>query len=434
MSSPLNVAVVGGGIAGLVAALGFVQAQKQEGKNVTVSVYESAAKFGEIGAGPNAGRALKTLGLGSALQKSSGEDRDQPEKWFDFHVGESTHGKAGEYICTVGSHLVPGLNVGTNTNVHRADFLSNLVDLLPEGLAHFHHRCSSYTPHKDGITLHFATDPPTSAEADVVIASDGIKSNLRKHLFTRLGLDLELQTARYSEWIAWRGLIPRDAYEAAMGKGASAKQMLLGRGRHILTFPVRSGALINIVGFVRDPEHLKLGDKTGPWTEERPHSEMLEDYATFTPEILAMLKAIEKPSIWGIFALPPFDTITDERIVLIGDAAHGMTPHQGSGAGQAIEDALFVSKILSHDSVSSSDPTARAGAIKKALQVYADVRVKRGLEVARTSYEAGLLYEFQGANGEGSDVEKIKASLVTRLEWIWEYDEEKVLAEALARL
>lgn len=44
------------------------------------------------------------------------------------------------------------------------------------------------------------------------------------------------------------------------------------------------------VGFVQDPEHKKLGGHTGPWQEERPHSEMLEDFASFTPQLLEMLK------------------------------------------------------------------------------------------------------------------------------------------------
>ena len=97
------------------------------------------------------------------------------------------------------------------------------------------------------MTLNFATDPPTFAEADVIVSSDGIKSHLRGHLFSRLGLDLESQTARYSEWIAWRGMIPRATFHEAMGKTACVKMMHVGQGRHILHFPVRGGELVNIV-------------------------------------------------------------------------------------------------------------------------------------------------------------------------------------------
>ncbi|KAL8279801.1 hypothetical protein RQP46_007896 [Phenoliferia psychrophenolica] len=354
---PLRIAIVGGGIAGLSAALGFVAAQKA-GANISIKIYEGAPAFGEIGAGvslgPNAQRALKLMGAGEALDRAAGEDLDDPGSWFDFHIAEASHAKAGEFICT---------------------------------------------------------------------------SALRGHLFARLGLDLTTQIAKYSEWVAWRGLIPRKQFHEAMGPNARAKMMHCGTGRHILHFPVRSGELINIVAFVRDPEHLKLGHNTGPWTEERPHSEMLQDFASFTPECKALLQAIEKPSIWGIFALPPIHNIVDERCIIIGDAAFG-----GSGAGQAIEDALFISKFLSHDSVSSATPLERVSAINKALEAYALLRHPRGLDVQRTSKEAGLLYEFMGVNGEGSDMARLKEGLESRLVWIWEYDEEKVLQQELAKL
>jgi salicylate hydroxylase len=49
------------------------------------------------------------------------------------------------------------------------------------------------------------------------------------------------------------------------------------------------------------------------------------------------MQAIEKPSIWGIFDLPELPKIYDDRVILTGDAAHGTTAHQGSGAGQAVE-------------------------------------------------------------------------------------------------
>lgn len=142
--------------------------------------------------------------------------------------------------------------------VSSADFLNELIGLLPDGLATFNRRCTSYTPHESGITLNFASDPPTSAEADVIVCSDGIKSSLRRHLFSRLGLRLESQEAKYSEWVAWRGLIPRAKFEEAMGKNARAKMMHCGLGRHILHFPVRSGELINIVLLAVSSSSLKI--------------------------------------------------------------------------------------------------------------------------------------------------------------------------------
>lgn len=48
------------------------------------------------------------------------------------------------------------------------------------------------------------------------------------------------------------------------------------------------------------PERKKLGNHDAPWQEERPREEMLEDFAGFVPAVVEMIKAIPKPSIWGI--------------------------------------------------------------------------------------------------------------------------------------
>lgn len=62
-------------------------------------------------------------------------------------------------------------------------------------------------------------------EADVVIASDGVKSVLRRELYVKAGLDPQAQEARYSEWIAWRGMIPTESFRAEFGEEVNNKLM-----------------------------------------------------------------------------------------------------------------------------------------------------------------------------------------------------------------
>lgn len=74
----------------------------------------------------------------------------------------------------------------------------------------------------------------TTAETDLIVACDGVKSLLRKALYKKRGTDMKLQQEKYAEWIAWRGLIPADAFTKAMGKPPNAAHMWLGLDRHIL--------------------------------------------------------------------------------------------------------------------------------------------------------------------------------------------------------
>lgn len=81
-------------------------------------------------------------------------------------------------------------------------------------------------------TLRFADG--SSEETDLIVACDGVKSPLRKALYKKLNIDPAKQQEKYAEWVAWRGLIPKDVYEESFGRETKYPQMLLGLDRHIL--------------------------------------------------------------------------------------------------------------------------------------------------------------------------------------------------------
>ena len=219
-----NVVVVGGGIGGLFAANALIA------QGLTVSVYEQAPALGEVGAGvfltPNSVRHLQRVGLGPAV-----------EKW-GARVGTGSH-----YFRHDGAPIAPVQvtdSSGWNATfgMHRADFVDFLAAALPAGVVHTGHRATGFEQAGDVARVSFANG--ATAEADIVVAADGIHSELRPYVFPP-------SRPVFHGSVAYRGVV---AHERIRDWPTDRWLMWLGKGKHFLTFPVRAGKLINYVGFV----------------------------------------------------------------------------------------------------------------------------------------------------------------------------------------
>ena len=128
---------------------------------------------------------------------------------------------------------------------------------------------------------------------------------------------------------------------------ALVPQMYLGPDRHILTFPVKQSELINVVAFVTDRSRpnsqLPAGEE---WVKAVPRQEVLEVFDGWGPASQAILESIPEPTRWALHELPELPRYQRDRVLLVGDAAHAMVPHQGAGAGQALEDAHVLARLL----------------------------------------------------------------------------------------
>ena len=227
----MHVVIVGAGIGGLFAANALIA------HGLRVSVYEQASTLGEIGAGvfltPNSVRHLQRLGLEPAV-----------EKW-GARVGHESR-----YFRHDGAPIAPVQvtdSAGWNATfgMHRADLVAILAETLPGGAVHTGHRCIGFA--QDGNIARVSFANGASAEADAIIAADGIHSELRPHVFPP-------SNPVFSGSVAYRGLVPR---ARVPDWPVDRWQMWLGRGKHFLAFPVRAGELINYVGFVPADEEMK---------------------------------------------------------------------------------------------------------------------------------------------------------------------------------
>jgi len=208
---------------------------------------------------------------------------------------------------------------------------------------------------------------------------------------------------------------------------AIVPQMSLGPNRHILTFPVKQSELVNVVAFVteRSTPSPQLPEGA-PWVMEVSQQAMLDDFPGWGAASRAILGCIDRPTRWALHELPELPRYTNGRVMITGDAAHAMLPHQGAGAGQALEDAYVLAGLLTDERCDRDSAMA-------ALTAFESVRQARTCRVQATSHEAGEVYEYCG-RGTGGDETRLAADLEARFDWIWNHDPHDDVIAARERL
>src|SRR6195952_2074241 len=363
--SRLHVAIVGGGIGGLFAANALIA------QHIEVAVYEQAPAIGEIGAGvfltPNSVRHLQRVGLGAAV-----------EKWG------ALVGKDSRYFRHDGAPIAPVQvtdSAGWNATfgMHRADLVDIWANALPAGLVRTGHRAVGFE--QDGAKARVSFANGASAEAEVVIAADGIHSELRPFVYPS-------SQPTSSGSVAYRGLVP---HERIPDWPIDRWQMWLGKGRHFLVFPVRAGQLLNYVGFVPTDEAMRES-----WSAPGDPEILRREFAGWDPRIDEVLRNVQTTFRWAWYDRDPLPIWTNGRLSLLGDAAHPMLPHLGQGANQSIEDGMALATILG----GASHDTAPA-----ALLAYERLRRERVAAVQRGARENGRRYDSSYSHAGVRDAE-----------------------------
>ena len=348
-----KVAIVGGGISGLFAANALVAA------GLEVSVYEQAPELGEVGAGvymtPNSLRHLYRMGLGPAVEKWGG--RVGPKSQYFRHDGTP--------IAPVQVTDSSGWNAAFG--MHRADLVDFLAAALPPEIVHTGHQGKSFAQDSDKARVTFANG--AVVEADVVIAADGIHSEMRPFVFPP-------SKPVFSGSVAYRGLVE---HKLIASHPNDAWMMWLGPSKHFLTFPVRAGELINYVGFVPADQEMKES-----WSAPGDPDTLRQEFAGWDPRIEALLKQVQRTFRWALYDREPMPTWTKGRLSLLGDAAHPMLPHLGQGANQGIEDGVALATILSR---------ATAKTAPAALLAYERLRRERVADVQLGARKNGMRYD-----------------------------------------
>lgn len=387
---PLRVAIVGGGIGGVAAAVAMLR------RGIDVRLYEQAPALTEVGAGvaiqPNGVRMLRRLGLGDGLARFGA-------RWVDPQFRRPD----GSYAAAM---WPPELASRIEFyGMHRADLLGMLVERLPASIVHTGHRCIGFAQDDAEAVLTFANG--ARASADVVIAADGIHSTLQQFVVAP-------SPPRFSGSMAHRGVVPA----ASVAWPPGAMRNWLGAGKHFLVFPVRAGELVNYVGFVSTDERMKES-----WSAPGDPADLAREFAGWDPMVEAIIAQVKTTFRWGLYDREPLGTWTRGRLTLLGDAAHPMLPHAGQGANQAIEDGVALATVLAR---------ADRASAPRALLIYEALRREHTAGVQRKSRLNGARYEASSGDLRVRDRELDRQA--EERAWIWNHDAEAEAAKAAASL
>lgn len=277
----------------------------------------------------------------------------------------------GSWLARLPHNAVSGLRV-----VHRAELHQMLVSAIEPGTLRLGTTVSAIRQNGTIVEFFGAKGTGDSATFDIVVAADGINSLIRRSWPGDPGL-------RYSGYSSWRGVTSRPVdLQGAAGE-------TWGRGLRFGMAPLRDGRVY----------WFAVASMLAGETVMDEYAQVRELFGRWHAPIPTLLDATD-PSV--VFRLPirdlagPLPSFRRDRCVLLGDAAHAMTPDLGQGANQAMEDAATLSALL--------QPFARqsrpaADLVDSALAMYDRVRRARTQPIARRAHALGAMAHVRSRAG-----------------------------------
>jgi 5-methylphenazine-1-carboxylate 1-monooxygenase len=355
-----NIAVVGGGIAGL----GFALALKRHG--LSCNVYESVPEVKELGVGitllPHAMRELAALGVQDKLEAVAIENLESVffNRYGQFIYSEPRGRHAGYPLPELGIH---------RGKLHRILFEEALAQL---GAQHIHtgHRCVGLDQDESGATLHFV-DPAgaqrPSVRADIVIACDGINSAIRKQFYP----DEKMAFAGIN---TWRGVT---RHKPILTGKSYMRVGTIDTGKMVI-YPIVDNVdgdgmqLINWMAEIQGET-----DARNDWNQSgksSDFSDIFKDWRFPWLDVPALIANADQILEYPMVDKDPVPQWTFGRVTFMGDAAHPMYPRGSNGSAQGLIDGRTLAEQLTQ----MTDPLA-------ALQSYETLRLAPTAKIVETN-------------------------------------------------
>ncbi len=364
----LTVAIVGGGIGGLTAALAFAR------KGCRVCVYEQADALTEVGAGiqvsPNGAAVLEGLGLS------------------DHAAARGRVAEAVIPMAALTGKALARFDLTRGQRPYRFFRRPDLIGMLAEACA------------EAGVEVELGARIAAADDvgADLVVGADGVKSLVRGDV---TGTDRD---PMFTGQVAWRAVVPDQGDDPVA-------RIWMAPGKHVVTYPLRDGGL-NIVAVQERAEWAAEG-----WAHADDPGALQAVFSDCSRHLKDILQKIDKVHLWGLFRRPVASRLFRRNVVLVGDAAHPTLPFLAQGANLALEDGYVLAACLEEN----VDMQRGLAAYQRARHG----RVTRAINAANANarnYHLGGMRAAVAHTGLRMMGQVAPSAFLSRLSWLYDHD------------
>ena len=333
MGTPLNIAIVGGGIAGLALALGLHR------HGILARVYEAAPEITEIGVGitllPHGMREIASLGLANKLLAAGIENR---ESTFFNRFGQKLFSEArGKYAG------YPQPEIGIHRGRLHGILLAAVHERLGPDAVVCDHQFVGLDQTESQVMLHFramsdgSVRPPVAA--DVVIACDGVNSAVRRMFYPG-------ESVTFTGINTWRGVTRRKP----ILDGRTYMRIGSIKTGKIVIYPIVDdidGSGDQLINWIAEIE--RDNNDRNDWNQPGDRRDFLPIYESFKFDWLDVGQLIRDADTVLEYPMVDKDPVaqwTFGRVTFAGDAAHPMYPRGSNGSAQALIDVRLLADLL----------------------------------------------------------------------------------------
>jgi 2-polyprenyl-6-methoxyphenol hydroxylase-like FAD-dependent oxidoreductase len=322
-----DVLIAGGGIAGPALAIYLNKA------GIAARVFEAYPRAENIGGGmqiaPNGMRVLEQIGLAEEiLANGVASDEFSLENQHGKRLGVVTNGPAEKYG-------LPAVQIARSA-AHR----TLLAEAERRGIAiAYGKRLRRLRRQGSGLAVEF--EDGAWAEGSVLIGADGTRSRARELIFPDGPRPAYTGLFTIGGFASHPGLAPASEREMRRAHMIFGRNGFFGYGH---CDQRRPDTVMWWSHLPRDGE--PNGQEYKAWPSEDLRNELLERHRGWRAPVETIIRGAVELLRGPVYDVPSLPAWSKDRVLLIGDAAHAISPHAGQGASLALEDAITLAKLL----------------------------------------------------------------------------------------